>query len=55
MGRCARTGGSRVCVGHFDYYGTYMVWTRHYLGFMLYKVIAYDCPWPERAEIVSLN
>ena len=54
-GRCKYTGGSRVCIGHFDYYGTYMVFTRHFPGEMRYKVISYDDPWPERAQVVVLN
>lgn len=46
-GRCKPTGGMYVCIGHFDYFGTYLVWTRHAHKTVLYKLIPYDHPAPE--------
>ena len=46
-GRCQPTGGNLVCGGHFDHYGSYLVWTRHFLKTTRYKVVPYDHPAPE--------
>lgn len=46
-GRCARTGGRLVCAGHFDYFGSYLVWTRHFIRQTHYRVVPYDHPAPE--------
>jgi len=47
-GRCAQTGGKLMCAGHWDHYGTYMVWTRHFGQFGLAtKLVPYDHPAPE--------
>jgi hypothetical protein len=46
-GRCQPTGGRLVCAGHWDHYGTYMVWTRHFRRTTRYKVVPYDHPAPE--------
>lgn len=54
-GRCARTGGTLVCIGHWDYYGAYMVWTRHFHAQMRYRVVPYDHPAPEHTPVLSLN
>jgi len=35
------------CAGHWDYYGTYMVWTRHYVGRTAWRVVPYDHCAPE--------
>jgi hypothetical protein len=35
------------CVGHWDYFGFYMVWTRHFLGRTAYRVITYTTCAPE--------
>lgn len=53
--RCTHTGGRLVCNGHFDYYGTFMTWTRHTLmGVVRYRVIPYDHPAPEVIETRSV-
>jgi hypothetical protein len=50
-GRCRPTGGKLVCAGHWDHYGTYMVWTRHFGSFgMVYKYVPYEHPAPEVIE-----
>jgi hypothetical protein len=50
-GRCQPTGGTLVCAGHWDHYGSYMVWTRHFGAFGLaYKTVPYDHPAPELIE-----
>jgi hypothetical protein len=55
-GRCNHTGGKLVCIGHFDYYGDYMVWTRHFGQFgVAYRVIPYDHPAPETIPEVRLK
>jgi hypothetical protein len=46
-GRCQPTGGRLVCGGHFDYFGSYLVWTRHAFRAVLYRVVPYDHPAPE--------
>lgn len=46
-GRCKPTGGMYVCGGHFDYFGSYLVWTRHIQKTVLYRVVPYDHPAPE--------
>lgn len=54
--RCQPTGGERVCIGHWDYYSAYMVWTRHARHFPVrYKIVPYDHPAPETVRAVSLN
>lgn len=53
--RCNRTGGLLVCLGHFDYYFTFLVWTHHVLGGTYYKVIPYDHPAPETVVAESVN
>jgi len=37
------------CAGHWDYYGSYMVWTRHTRGApkVRFKVVPYDHCAPE--------
>lgn len=54
-GRCQRTGGALVCIGHWDYYGSYMVWTRHFHAATRYKIVPYDHCAPEHCPIMSLN
>jgi hypothetical protein len=43
--RCAQMGAPfrGQCGGHWDYFGTFMVWTRHYrvTPTVRYKVVAY--------------
>lgn len=46
-GRCKHTGGRYVCGGHFDYFGSYLVWTRHAHRVIVYRVVPYDHPAPE--------
>jgi hypothetical protein len=46
-GRCKPTGGRYVCGGHFDYFGSYLVWTRHAARTVVYRVVPYDHPAPE--------
>ena len=46
-GRCNRTGGRYVCIGHVDFFGTYFVWTRHFLKTTDYRIVPYDHPAPE--------
>jgi hypothetical protein len=48
-GRCKSTGGRLVCNGHFDYFGSYLVWTYHVATHktVLYRVVPYDHPAPE--------
>lgn len=46
-GRCKPTGGRYVCGGHFDYFGSYLVWTHHAFRSVLYRVVPYDHPAPE--------
>ena len=46
-GRCKATGGKLVCNGHWDYYGDYMVFTRHAPKTVLYRVIPYSAVAPE--------
>ena len=54
-GRCKYTGGRYVCNGHFDYFGSYLVWTRHLPKTVLYRVIPYDCPAPEALPTTVLR
>jgi hypothetical protein len=50
-GRCAQTGGTLQCNGHWDHYATFMVWTRHFGQFGLaYKTVPYEHPAPETVE-----
>ena len=53
QGRCQPTGGVLVCGGHWDHYGSYMVWTRHYPRTTRYKTVPYDHPAPEVIEARS--
>lgn len=54
--RCRPTGGRLVCVGHWDYYGQYMIWTRHLLGGLVkYRVVPYDHCAPEVIADVVYN
>jgi hypothetical protein len=55
IGRCARTGGALVCLGHFDYYSEFLVWTHHVLNGTYYKLIPYDHPAPEIIVAESVN
>jgi len=38
------------CVGHWDYFGTYMLWTRHFRvkPFLKWRLVRYDQIAPER-------
>lgn len=50
--RCAQTGAPMAgqCAGHWDYYGSYMVWTRHFRArpTVRWKLVRYDQVAPER-------
>lgn len=43
VGRCARTGNRMAgqCIGHWDYFGSYMVWTRHLFDRTDWRVVHY--------------
>ena len=53
--RCAQTGNLRAgqCAGHWDYFGTFMVWTRHtrLAPTVRYRLIRYDQIGPERIAV----
>jgi len=38
------------CAGHWDYFSTYMVWTRHFARRVAWKVIPYTTCAPEAVE-----
>ena len=43
---------SGQCAGHWDYYGTYMVWTRHFHSRtpVRWRLIRYSQIGPERCQ-----
>lgn len=49
VGRCARTGNRMAgqCIGHWDYFGTYMVWTRHLVSGVDWRVVRYPPTVPD--------
>jgi len=37
-----------MCAGHWDHYGEYMIWTRHFGKFgIAWRTVPYDHPAPE--------
>ena len=54
--RCRWTGGRYVCIGHYDYFGSYFVWTHHPAPkTVLYRVVPYDHPAPETIEVTRAS
>ena len=51
LGRCVRTGGILQCGGHWDYFSSYMVWTRHFVGRVAYRVVPYTHCAPEACAV----
>lgn len=46
-----------MCGGHFDYFGSYLVWTYHAATHktVLYRVVPYDHPAPEVIHARALS